>query len=72
LLVVVGTGFLLLASLVLSAVLAAFGNHLRNLWSGPSALNYILQPVADFVISIGVITLLFAMIFKVLPDAHIA
>ena len=71
LLVVVGTGFLLLASLVLSAVLAAFGNHLRNLWSGPFALNYILQ-VADFVISIGVITLLFAMIFKVLPDAHIA
>jgi membrane protein len=33
--------------------------------------NYILQ-VANSVISIGVISLLFAMIFKVLPDAHIA
>ena len=52
-------------------MLTAFGNYLRILWGGPSALNYILQ-VANFVISIGVISLLFAMIFKVLPDAHIA
>ena len=65
---IVGMGFLLLVSLVLSAGLSALDNFLigwlpaqATLWQG-----------INFVISFGVITLLFAMIFKVLPDVKIA
>ena len=64
---VVGIGFLLLVSLVLSAVLSALGKYMggllpvqETLWQG-----------INFVVSFGVITLLFAMIFKVLPDVKI-
>jgi membrane protein len=64
---VLGTGFLLLVSLVLSAALAAFGKlFLSSLPGQETALH-----VANFAISFGVITLLFAMMFKLLPDAKI-
>ncbi len=71
LLVVIGTGFLLLISLVLSTVLASFGAYLSGLWHGPPALLQLLQ-LGNIVVSTGIITLLFAMIFRVLPDARIA
>jgi membrane protein len=61
-------GLLLLISLVVSAGLAAFGNYLGSLWSIPPMLLQII----NFVVSLGVIALLFAMIFKFLPDADIA
>ena len=64
---VLGTGFLLLVSLVLSAVLAAW-RYLRRPGPGP---RRVLQ-VVDFVVSFAIVTLLFAMIFKVLPDVKIA
>jgi membrane protein len=64
---VVGTGFLLMASLVLSAMLSAMGEALAALLPAPESL---LQAL-NFIISFGVITLLFAMIFKVLPDVKI-
>lgn len=64
---ILGIGFLLLVSLVLSAAISAFGKVIGN-WL-PSFFS---QP-ALFVINIGislvVITLLFAAIFKILPDA---
>ncbi|MEP7152329.1 MAG: YihY/virulence factor BrkB family protein [Nitrospira sp.] len=65
---VVGTGFLLLVSLVLSAGLAAFGK-----WSGGwlPASEFILQ-MWNVLLSFAVITALFAMMFKVLPDARVA
>lgn len=65
---VVGTGFLLLVSLVLSAGLAAFGK-----WSGGwfPASELILQ-MWNVLLSFAVITALFAMMFKVLPDARVA
>lgn len=61
-------GFLLLVSLVLSAALAAFGNYFSHLV--PDMLMGLWQ-VLDFLISFGVITVLFAMIYKVLPDVKI-
>jgi membrane protein len=65
---VLGTGFLLMVSLVVSAGLAAFGKFVSGWLPGPEAL---LQ-VANFIVSFGIITALFAMIFKLLPDAKIA
>jgi membrane protein len=65
---VLGTGFLLLVSLVLSAALAAFGKLFLNSLPGQEAALHL----ANFAISFGVITLLFAMMFKLLPDATIA
>jgi membrane protein len=63
---VLGTAFLLLVSLVISAGLAAVGSVL-GAW-GVSIAGQIVTLVASFV----VITLIFAMIFRFLPDAHIA
>ena len=66
--VVLGTGFLLLVSLVLSAALAALGAWMdRTLPSGMSWLWHSLNSALSFV----VVSLLFAMIFKILPDAKI-
>ena len=64
---VLGSGFLLLASLVLSAGLAAIGHRLEYLLPGPEPL---IQAI-NFLVSFGVITVLFAMIYKVLPDVSI-
>ncbi len=65
---VVGIGFVLLVSLVLSAWLAAVGTYVGSLLparaAGLEALN--------FVISFVVITGSFALIFKLLPDVRIA
>jgi membrane protein len=65
---VLGIGFLLMVSLVVSAVLAALGKYLAGLVPG---LDWVWMLV-NVGVSIGVITLLFAMIFKVLPDLRIA
>jgi membrane protein len=65
---VLGTGFLLLVSLVLSAALSAFGKWFGGWLPAPEA---ILQAL-NFIISFGVITVLFAMMFKLLPDARIS
>jgi membrane protein len=65
--VVLGTGFLLLVSLVISAALSAFGKYLNLYIQGLPVLMHI----ADFIISIFVITIFFAMMFKILPDAKI-
>ena len=65
---VLGISFLLLVSLLLSTVLAVVGNFLSHLLPGGA----ILWEAVNFLISVGVITTLFAMIFKFLPDAIIA
>ena len=65
---VLGTTFLLLVSLVLSAALAAAGHTLHRFGPGLEALAHI----TAMIVSLGVITLLFALIFKYLPDALIA
>lgn len=64
---VLSIGFLLLVSLVLSAALAVLGSKFGGLLGD----NSILLQILNFVISFGVITLLFATLYKVLPDVEI-
>ncbi|MBK9176346.1 MAG: YihY/virulence factor BrkB family protein [Flavobacteriales bacterium] len=61
-------GFLMLVSLVLDAILVAFGERLAIWLSGSMAL---LIAAVEVLLSFGVIASIFAMIFKVLPDARI-
>lgn len=65
---VVGVGFLLIASLAVSAWLAALGEFFAHLLPAPAA---VLEAV-DFVISFCLVTFLFGMIFKLLPDVYVA
>ena len=64
---VLGVAFLLLVSLVVSAGLAAVGAYLAGTLPGGAVLWQIL----NFLISLGVTTLLFATIYKVIPDVTI-
>jgi len=61
-------GFVLLVSLVLSTVLTAVGDFVGGLVSEAAILLWII----NFVISFAVITLLFAAIFKTVPDVKMA
>ncbi len=63
-----GTAFLLIVSLVASTVLAAFEKFLTGSFAG---FDYLL-PGLSMGISLVVFTLLFAMIFKIVPDVLIA
>lgn len=65
---VLGIGFLLLSSLVISAALSALGEYIGARWP----LADIWLELINFVISFVVITLLFGMIFKFLPEVNIA
>lgn len=60
-------GFLLLVSLVVSAVVAAVSEYATGILPGTEMLIQL----ANVAISFGFITLLFALIFKVLPDTKI-
>jgi membrane protein len=64
---VIGAGFLLLVSLVVTTVLQAFGNYLGSFMPDMD----LLLKFANFVLSFVVIAILFAMIFKYLPDVKI-
>jgi membrane protein len=66
--VVLAFGFLLLVSLVLSAGLAAVGTRLQGTLPGWVVLAY----VANYGISVLVVTLLMGTLFVVLPDVKIA
>lgn len=65
---ILGIGFLLLVSLVISAGLSAFQQTLGNAFP----LSEFIWQMINLIISIGVITVLFALIYKFLPDAEIA
>jgi membrane protein len=62
--------FFLLVSLVISAALTGMGDRLGGFL--PSGLSAPLLEALNMVISLAVITLLFAALFKVMPDAKIA
>lgn len=65
---IVGIGFILLVSLVVNAAVTAFFDRITaGLGDGVGVVLY----VAELALSLAVITLLFAMIFKVLPDAKL-
>ena len=64
---VLGIGFLLLVSLVLSAALAALG----HVWRGALPGGDMLVQVINFILGFLIITGLFALIYKVLPRCDI-
>ena len=66
--VVASLGFLLLVSLGVSAIIEGLNNQLSNLFPG---LEVTLVYIGNMTISFIIITLLFMIIFKVLPDAKI-
>jgi membrane protein len=63
---VLGIAFLLMVSLVLSAALAALG----TLWAFPG--REVLSHTLDVLVSFGITTALFAMIYKFIPRVHVA
>ncbi|HEX4234361.1 MAG TPA: YihY/virulence factor BrkB family protein [Caldimonas sp.] len=64
---ILGIGFLLIVSLVASAAIAAFGKRYANAFGGWA----LLAEALNFAISLVVITVLFAMIYKILPRVRI-
>ncbi|MBV6623943.1 MAG: YihY/virulence factor BrkB family protein [Rivularia sp. (in: Bacteria)] len=62
-----GVGFLLLVSLIVNTALAAMVNYFSDLVPGFD----LLWQIGNFVISFAVITFLFAMIYKFMPDVKI-
>lgn len=67
---ILGVAFLLLVSLALSTVISAMGGAISEMMGG--GIGPVVQSIFDLVISGLIFTLLFAAIFKILPDAEIA
>ncbi len=65
---ILGIGFMLLVSLVISAAISALGTWISGLFPFQ---EFILQ-VINIIVSTGIITVFFALIFKVLPDGEVA
>ncbi len=65
---VVAVGFLLLTSLLVSAGLAALDRYMGQAFPGVA----IVWQALNVLVSLGVISLLFAMIYKLLPDVDLA
>ena len=64
---VLAVGFLLLVSLIMTALLTGFSQFLGSLMGGAEFIGHLL----DIIVSFGFITLLFAMIYKFVPDVQI-
>jgi membrane protein len=65
--VILGIGFLLVVSLILSAALTALGDFLESRFQLPVNLLH----VANIVVSFILVTLLFGLIYKLLPDVQL-
>lgn len=65
---ILSIGFLLLISLMISAGLSAFSDWIKN--SMPDFMMVVFWLIS-FIINFAVITVLFALMFKILPDAKI-
>jgi membrane protein len=65
---ILGVGFLLMVSLLVSAALAALGA-----WLGTFMVRWsVILPAVDLLLSLGLTTVLFAMIYKYVPRERIA
>lgn len=67
-LVLLGTGFLLIVSLALNTILTALGDTLSRYLPGGAAL----WQAVNVVVSLATITSLFALMYRYIPDAHVA
>jgi membrane protein len=65
---ILSVGFLLLISLTITTVIAVMGDWVMNHWPN---IVLIIFYMLNFIISFGVVMLLFALLFKILPDAKI-
>jgi membrane protein len=65
---VLSIAFLLLVSLVITSILAAISKWMVAYW--PAYVMSLFQ-IANFLISLTIISILFALMFKILPDAKI-
>jgi membrane protein len=65
---VMGTGFLLLVSLLLNAAIAALGDQIQDAVPAGEVLGHVIH----FVVSLGITTSLFSLMFRFIPDAHVA
>ncbi|MGZ4034120.1 MAG: YihY/virulence factor BrkB family protein [Bacteroidia bacterium] len=65
---IISIAFLLLISLVLSSLLSALSSWVEGHWSESWLVVF---QVLNVIFSVGIITLLFALMFKILPDAKI-
>lgn len=65
---IISIGFLLLISLVITSLISALGAWFQARF--PDFL-IILFHILNFLVSLGIITLLFALMYKILPDAKI-
>ena len=65
---ILSVGFLLLISLTITTIIAVIGNWVMNHWPN---IVLIVFYMLNFIISFGVVMLLFALLFKILPDAKI-
>lgn len=61
-------GFLLLVSFILTTAISVLNGYISAIWA--DALVY-LSFVTDILLSVGIISVLFALMFKYLPDAQI-
>jgi len=64
---VLGVGFLLLVSLVFDAIISAMGKFMGGIIGGEA-----LWQTVEIIVSLALITVLFAMIFRFLPDTEVA
>jgi membrane protein len=64
---VLGIAFLLIVSLVISAGLSAFAKWWSPIFGAWETLAYLI----DFIVSSGLMTLMFAMIYKIIPRASV-
>jgi membrane protein len=65
---IVSIAFILIVSLVISALIAAFGNWLTGHFSDSFV---ILIQAVNIIISLNILAVLFALMFKIFPDAKI-
>jgi membrane protein len=66
--IIIAFAFILITSLVISALLSAFGTWVSNHFS--DSFLFILQ-IANFFLSLSTLAVLFALMFKFFPDAKI-
>ncbi|MEO5783670.1 MAG: YihY/virulence factor BrkB family protein [Ginsengibacter sp.] len=65
---IISIGFVMMVSLLLNAIVSAFGNFLARYFS---EFSVILVQITDSVLTFVITTFLFSLMFKVLPDAKI-
>lgn len=66
--IIICIGFVMMVSLVLNALISAFGNFLARYFS---EFSVIFLQITDSVLTFVITTFLFSLMFKILPDAKI-